>query len=241
MVHLFLATLAAAAPTVEHAIIVKDWAVGCDNVLSCEAKSLDPGDQEPDIQISVDQGAGGDAPPSVEIVLKKSGLKLAIDGEPLPVDFDVEDGSYAYPVDPVGFLRLAVSGNQLQQQDESGQSIASASLDGLSAALRYIDDRQKRAGTRAALVAKGPLPSSRVPAALEYPKIKKPIRNQSDPAAPPRKLLPPNISESAVPNGTASSVPLKCSASMIDTRSSCSACLLLPAVSVHTMRRPSSS
>ena len=118
------------------------------------------------------------------------GNKLAIDGRMLPPELQSDEPLISINDDPE-LVRSLLSGKELQFLDKSGRKIGFASLQGLSAALRYMDERQKRAGTKAALVAKGSLPISRVPAEPSYPKVNllPGPPHGADTAAPPRKLL----------------------------------------------------
>ena len=146
----------------------KDWWVVCDNVLDCSAYGFAAEGAEAMGFIRIEQGGDFEDLPRVSIGTLGATAKswrVEIDGKPIRGDAtipleatdeaDVEvvvlDSSKAAAVlDGVrnGKVLTLVGG------DEPGPAI---SLAGSSAALRWIDDRQKRAGTRAALVAKGDL------------------------------------------------------------------------------------
>ena len=166
MAALGLATMLAGGSARAEQASFKDWWVVCNNVLDCSAFGFASEGAEAMGFIRIEQGGDPEDLPQVSIgtlgVTAKS-WRVEIDGKPIrgdatmPLeateDADVEvvmlDSSKAAAVlDGVrnGKVLTLVGG------DEPGPKI---SLAGSSAALRWIDDRQKRAGTRAAIVAKG--------------------------------------------------------------------------------------
>tara|TARA_R110002124_G_scaffold83253_2_gene218153 strand:+ start:433 stop:1518 length:1086 start_codon:yes stop_codon:yes gene_type:complete len=168
-----------------------DWAVGCDNGDNCQAISLVPGED----------GAGyedGEGPVSiVRTAGSKDIFKIHITFEPRDMDRYrmIVDGRLVdtgpivpgdYPIEIVGadakkVAAAIIRGKRLVVQGPSDEIITRISLAGSSAALRYIDEKQDRAGTGTALVAKG----SRAfrPTTFEIPTI---MVDQWDPA----KLVP---------------------------------------------------
>jgi hypothetical protein len=63
------------------------------------------------------------------------------------------------------------NGRALDIRDAGGKTLATLSLKGASAALRYVDAKQSRASTATALVARGDKPASSVPARPSVPQI----------------------------------------------------------------------
>jgi hypothetical protein len=163
-----LASAAAAQPARPDALrTFRDWTVGCDNGGRCKAVALAPADGSPDewppfmLSIERDAGPGGavaiglagqeDAPPPIAVL---------IDGRPAAT-------MRAAPftgTPAIALARALAAGSRVRI--EAGGRRADHSLSGLSAALRYIDDRQKRAGTVGALVARGSAPDRAAAPAL---------------------------------------------------------------------------
>lgn len=147
-----------------------DWAVGCDNTLRCELRSLgsDVG-EGPDVIVSV----GRDAGPAGKIDVSVDGaddarLAVAVDGR----RFDTPARIVAAMARARALTALAGS-----------RAVATVSLTGASAALRYMDAVQGRAGTVTALVARGLKPAGAVPAPPAPPTIVAPA--PGGPAADP--------------------------------------------------------
>lgn len=157
------------------------WAVACDNVHRCEMTSLWPEDSQPGegspydaISVSVARAAGPVSGWTVEIQLPaKSGT------DPLRVTTDQALDVRAVPrqdllrftgADAAKIVAAMASGTDLRVGDETSV-LGMVSLKGSSAALRYIDADQGRAGTVTAAVAKGAKPVTSVPAAAAAPSI----------------------------------------------------------------------
>ena len=88
------------------------------------------------------------------------------------------------PDDVSAFLDALRPTKNMALLDARGAEIGHVSLAGLSAALLFMDDQQKRIGTVTALIRKGPNPASAVPAPPALPMIvSSPV-----PKAPPRLL-----------------------------------------------------
>jgi hypothetical protein len=79
------------------------------------------------------------------------------------------------------------AGGSIEVTTAPGGRVGDASLAGLSAALRYIDDKQKRVGTDTALVAKGS--GKVIPPAPSLPVVTRPPAD----ARPPRTLSVPRV------------------------------------------------
>lgn len=154
-----------------------DWAVACDNVRRCEMTSLLPSDGETEpsgaeLSLVREPGAAG----AVSITVwppdgAKGAPSLAIDGA------RVEGGSVqqgALRFSGVAAQRLATAlanGHAARIVAGAGEKTGNISLTGASAALRFIDAQQGRAGGVTALVARGPKPASAVPAVAPLPVV----------------------------------------------------------------------
>lgn len=156
--------------------VYKDWIVGCDNGGACTAVSLIPessGFSEAFASVSVFRDPGPAAQPSVRLRFFDgvAGLvRISVDGRLIATANASGEGAVVRG--PRGSaLALAIAlGNRMEIHSD-GELIGSPSLAGSSAALRYMDARQGRAGTITALVAAGPLPSGSVKAATALPRL----------------------------------------------------------------------
>lgn len=144
-------------------ITFKDWTVGCDNGLACQAVALNPlpglqSDQG--LPLVVSRGEGLTAGVVVTLTnweTKATRYRIAVDGGtvvsgavPTDSDFIRVEG-----VEAVKLARAMTKGRTLKLLDGGGGDLGSASLSGVSAALRYIDTEQGRAGSSGAIVATG--------------------------------------------------------------------------------------
>ncbi|WP_343517957.1 DUF1176 domain-containing protein [Sphingomonas sp.] len=176
-----LAWAQAAAPQPAPVKVFGAWAVGCDNARRCEMTSIWPDDNQPEegspydqVSVSIDRAAGPAGGFTVEIQLPgNSGSDR--------VRVSTERGFSIWAVPRNDLLRFTgaqaaqiiaamVDGTDLRVGDETSVS-GMASLKGSSAALRFIDAEQGRAGTVTAAAAKGAKPASTVPAPPALPQI----------------------------------------------------------------------
>lgn len=164
-----LATLAAATvtPAAQPGEILsfKDWAVGCDNGGICRAVSLVP--EEPDTTfddlhgpVSIIRTAGPDDILRIRATVHADNIdryRMLVDGRLVDTGPIVQGD---YPIEIVGedarkVVQAIIKGSELVLQGPDDETLSQISLAGSSAALRYIDQQQGRAGTRTALVARG--------------------------------------------------------------------------------------
>jgi hypothetical protein len=187
MIVLFVA-LAAAGPTPAELKTFKDWIVGCDNGGLCQADGVMPADNFDAATIAVKRGP--EAGSTTEIWIRVSDGKAAdvlADGKPLHLHLTLRDQDFgeAYSLAAGDSQRLAsalISAKSLSVVDASGKSIAPISLNGSTAALLYVDDRQHRVGTVTALVRKGTAQASSIPAPPSLPTIDSPAGANQPPA-----------------------------------------------------------
>ena len=141
-----------------------DWAVGCDNSGNCQVVSLVPEEGEAgdgEGPVSIVRTAGSDDIFKIHILFEAKDMdryRMLVDGRLVDTGPIVQGDN---PVEIVGedakkVAAAIIKGKRLVLQGPRGEYIARISLAGSSAALRYIDQKQKRAGTDSALVAKGP-------------------------------------------------------------------------------------
>lgn len=150
-----------------------DWAVACDNVKRCEMTSLMPengdwADEAPQLAIVREPGPGGGWTAEVMEGASARAVRLRIEGGPEGAG-SWQGGKFA-GADAAAIVAAMVNGKTAIVTDSAGRS-GRVSLAGTSAALRFIDAEQGRAGTVTAAVARGARPAAAVPAPRPLPRI----------------------------------------------------------------------
>jgi hypothetical protein len=151
-----------------------DWVVGCDNRWDCTAIGLAPEAAPAPAYLKITRAAGAESGPDVSVaILDDAGeggtIELSLTGgEALPVtELDAEPGEASIvsaalgPVDHVAFIDALLPAEALDVS--LGGTSVPVSLTGISAALRYMDAMQERAGPSGALVARGERPADTIP------------------------------------------------------------------------------
>jgi len=169
-----------------------DWAVGCDNINVCTMASLGPeGGDFPPINLTVMRRAG----PAGDIrvtLMPNDGLAPKAAPTSVMIDGRLVGGTFAKGDTPTlsgdaarAIVAAMANGDGLEIHSATGDTLSGLSLKGASAALRYIDAQQERAGTVTAIVAKGDKPASAVPARPVMPQISAvvPIGTPFEPSA----------------------------------------------------------
>jgi hypothetical protein len=154
-----LAAPAALAVTPGKVQTFKDWTVGCDNGLDCQAVAL-MDEKAPDnfLSVVVSRPAGPGTDITVEaksLTLKPGRYQLRVDGRMLA------SGAVQAADQPIRWTgasamklaRAMARGNVVRLSDGTGTEVGKVSLAGSAAALRYIDGQQGRSGVRNAIVA----------------------------------------------------------------------------------------
>lgn len=155
-----------------------DWAVGCDNILRCEAISLQPENASANegvlLQIVREGGPAG------RVTVRARGL------DPLPEKLSlVVDGRYIAELKAENAADAAVEGTAALQAVRAlafastielrarkrRALVATPSPAGLQQSLAFMDARQGRNGTVSALASKGAQPDTAVPAVPDAPAI----------------------------------------------------------------------
>ena len=191
---LFLLAAADAAPPKLGPIqTFGDWSVACDNVRRCEMTSLIPESQMSDgsdsgASFSITREPGPSAGFTFEID-GNGGLKgetsVRIDGKVIVGGAAHKDVMTLTGADAAKVVAAMINGKTLTLTDIRGANAANASLAGSSAALRFMDAQQGRAGGVTAAVARGPKPASAVPVAAPLPRIR-----GIAPSGSPAKITP---------------------------------------------------
>lgn len=157
-----LAAVAGYAVAPNKVTTFKDWTVGCDNGLACQAVALmDDGPAEGALSMVITRLPATAAP--LKIVM--SGFTAKSDRFRIVIDGKVADtgrmrvGAEEIELSGTEAVKLArafAKGKAMRLIDGSGTDLGSASLAGASAALRYTDATQGRSGSRGAIIATGP-------------------------------------------------------------------------------------
>lgn len=148
-----------------------DWAVACDNAGLCQMASLAADNAVPEgvtMALLRQPGGAGAVDLSFDAVGDEPAVAppaVTIDGRRLPLA--TLNGAPAMAV-----ARAMADGRTLMVMEAGGGVRARLSLAGASAALRWIDAQQGRAGTVTALVATGDRPADAVPEARPGPVIR---------------------------------------------------------------------
>jgi hypothetical protein len=166
-----------------------DWAVGCDNVLRCEAMAL----QQPDgvgtetVMLDLTRAGGPDGALTVRISSLNplpSRLSLLVDGRVVAQlkgqggDTLLIDGALALKV-----AQTMAEAITIELVTKKGDVLATPSSAGLGDSLKLMDARQGRTGTHSAIYAPGSQPMSRVPNAPSVPTVPQVPSPDADTAA----------------------------------------------------------
>ena len=153
----------------------KDWTVVCDNLRTCQVAGFSADDSELPAVLRLSRSGEAGAPAKVEIdLLGETGFAdkaptLAIDGRVVMTakavtSRDSADFTAVLDDTQVGPLLGAARNGTLLSVRAGDKELGQVSLAGMVAALRYVDDQQKRVGTVTAMIAKGSAPAAGVPA-----------------------------------------------------------------------------
>ncbi len=168
--------LLAADPTVGASQTYGDWAVACDNLRFCEMTSLIgaegdwPEDGPLGASISRAPGPQGGFEMAVDSAKATGSIALEIDGKQIAQGVPNGGAVRFRGVAAARIVAALAEGSALTLVNAKG-TIARVSLKGSSAALRFIDAGQGRAGTVTAAAAKGAKPAASVPAGPAAPRI----------------------------------------------------------------------
>jgi hypothetical protein len=158
MIALLLA-FAAALPQPAELKTFQDWTVGCDNGRACHAVALVP-EHWPDeaLTMSVRRGPEADALPvfAFELGADSNAVAVSADGRRLAIRLVGAEGeTRVAPADTAAMIAALRAAGQLRLEAADGKPLGIVSLKGASAALLYMDEKQRRTGTATALVRPG--------------------------------------------------------------------------------------
>ena len=137
-----------------------DWTVGCDNALRCTLGSLLPdasiGEDTITLNLTREPGPVANGGSKISLAIETRNDQAATSRP--PASFAV-DGKPIALRDGAALAAAIANAPSLKILDAKGGTLATLSLKGAAAALRYVDAQQGRAGSTDAIVAKGPAPS----------------------------------------------------------------------------------
>ncbi|MES3152059.1 DUF1176 domain-containing protein [Sphingomonas faeni] len=163
-----------------------DWTVGCDNGLRCTLGSLLPeggGDTTITLNLTREPGPVARGGGRISLALETSNDDAATKRP--PASFMV-DGKRIALRDTAALAAAITNAPSLKILDANGATLATLSLKGAAAALRYIDAQQGRAGSIDAIVATGPAPSGAPTPSL-------PVITAIAPSGTAAKLIPTQV------------------------------------------------
>ena len=200
---ILLALAAAAATANPHPADLKtfkDWIVGCDNVRSCQANALGP-ESGDDFLTLVLSRSGNPSEPAVlfvplsEKIAAGARLALEVDGTQVVTLTAGKKMGAELRLTRTVLVALA-NGQKIAVVDDQKSAVGETSLSGLSAAMLFIDDQQRRIGTTGALRAVGTKPDTAVPAPPFVPLLSVPPASPKPPrtitVAAATKLIGPD-------------------------------------------------
>lgn len=169
----------------------ENWAVACDNGLTCQAVSLMPEGQfdENSRILLLERGPEADAPLQLTLVgLEAAPAQMVVYDDPIPARFTASGGDYDIALENrATFVERTSYADQLVIRNAAGASIGAVSLSGLPEALLYIDERQGRLRTPGALVRTGR--SGAVPAPPPVPVVQAaPVTSEAPLVIPPARI-----------------------------------------------------
>lgn len=161
----------------------RDWTVSCDNMRYCEAQAAHAdGAIENAWVVRIARGGTRSGNPTVLIFpafdVPTVSTTIRFDGQVSKFGIDTIGNLIG---DPALFLRAMAKARRADIIDADQKVVGSLAVNGAAAALRWIDDRQRRVGTISALIAKGGKPESTIPALPALPEIKTPTRSTAPP------------------------------------------------------------
>lgn len=139
----------------------KDWTIGCDNGLDCQAVALaDEAGAETYVSVVVARPADPESALKIDVGamdMKAGTYRVLIDGRTIATGVTKSDDEDVRLTSATAFrvARAMAKGARLSLADATGKILGSTSLSGASAAFRLMDAQQRRAGTKGALVAMG--------------------------------------------------------------------------------------
>ena len=194
---MLLAFLAAQAvvPSPSELRTFRDWTVGCDNGLACEAVALLPeaADWDQWTTLSLSRGAEPDAAPVLMLPeMEEVPSSMWADGIRLPVRFATGDSGILLESErPQALIDALRRAQAIELRDEQSTVLRRVSLSGAAAAMLFIDEAQRRLGTTTALFQQG----RRAPAAMPAPPALPLIRIAAAPTDAPLSLPPEGIAQ----------------------------------------------
>jgi hypothetical protein len=202
---ILLLAAASAAPDIARPSEIRtfgDWVVGCDNRLDCRAIGQIPRDAADHLMLVIERAAEPAATASIRYPFgafeRCTTIHLFVDGQRLPGSLATEcPHRMAVPLPPAPpriqrpnpdarledpNLPWIAKGSLLEYRRPDGSVAGRVSLRGSAAALRYMDGRQRRAGTVTAIVARGAAAVETIPPPPALPTVAEVRPGRHEPA-----------------------------------------------------------
>jgi hypothetical protein len=173
-----------------------DWIAGCDNTLVCRIVSLNSRDGSTgDLRMSIRRWPERQAMPEIMIDVggpgadwPKGTYRFAIDDQPQGPAFDRSNAPIRlYRSDSMAGLQAILKASSIAIIDAQGRPTATASPNGLAAALRFVDRKMGLDGTTEASIDVGP--KAWVPNPPPHPVIVRPPVSTRPPTLLPQAVL----------------------------------------------------
>ncbi|MEE9434940.1 MAG: DUF1176 domain-containing protein [Sphingorhabdus sp.] len=143
-----------------------DWVAGCDNALTCEAVALKPENNFGKFEslVLMRSRTGGKGLDGSPLSIRLQGLSAMTDRYRILIDGKLADTGavnqqdHQIEITSLDAIRLArgiAKGSKMRVEDGLGNVLATFSLKGSAATLRYMDTQLGLSGTREAIVARG--------------------------------------------------------------------------------------
>lgn len=183
---LLAAASASATPRPAPLETFADWTIGCDNIGACHAVALMPETMpEGATTMSIRREPHPSALPEISFGNDDAvGGQIEADGRRLAgrLVTGTDDPEIA-PADVPAFVAALRSARTLRIVGRDGASLDAISLDGMSAALARMDERQHRTGTATALANPGMAPASPLTLAAPLPIVRAAAPTRAAPMA----------------------------------------------------------
>jgi hypothetical protein len=172
---LLIAAAAPSAKPVQSYDSYKSWLIVCDNTLACLAKGFSEDNADAEIIVARDAGLAGTLAIAIRAEAKFGFDDVQVDGVPVRLPkkawrLNSSDGETSLTTSDLDAARALVQRLRIGTKVTLGAA-GEVPLEGFTATMLKLDERQGRVGTVTALVKVGPIPVSHVPPAPPLPRI----------------------------------------------------------------------
>jgi len=137
----------------------KDWMAGCDQAKRCRAVALPPQGVPDGLMMVIDRDSGPTGQLTVRLTVAEGMqpglLKLTIDGKLFEARVLPDTDSARWDGGDALAVARALAAGRRAEASQDGKALGAVPLAGASAALLFVDDAQRRLGTKGAFVRQG--------------------------------------------------------------------------------------